>query len=109
MFFIFPIQDQARKGNASRATKLYFPIEMAVFIIYGLIFLGEFIFCLITLVSISEKQGAVFFLRNTKLSISNPKEKIKTSQEIEQELYYKFPYLQKNINNLSDNEHSKNN
>ena len=82
---------------------------MAVFIIYGLIFLGEFICCLITLVSISEKQGAVFFLRNTKLSISNPKEKIKTSQEIEQELYYKFPYLQKNINNLSDNEHSKNN
>lgn len=85
-------------------------MEYACVIVYLIFSLLELVICFYTMLFISERQGAVFFLRNTKLAISNPKEKIKTSQEIEQELYYKFPYLQKKIENLKNNNtHFKNN
>jgi hypothetical protein len=60
------------------------------------------------MVYISDRQGALFNLRNSPISNQNKREKIKTSQEIEQELFYKFPYLKKKENNIN-NERIKNN
>ena len=80
-------------------------MEFACGIVYLIFSLLELVICFYTMLFISEKQGAVFFLRNTKIAISNQKEKIKTSQEIEQELYYKFPYLQKKVENVKNNSH----
>ena len=60
------------------------------------------------MVYISDRQGALFNLRNSPISNQNKREKIKTSQEIEQELFYKFPYLKKKDNNIN-NERIKNN
>ena len=57
---------------------------------------------------IGQRQGALFNLRNSPIATQNQREKIKTSQEIEQELYYKFPYLRNKIGNIN-NEHIKNN
>ena len=60
------------------------------------------------MVYISDRQGALFNLRNSPIYNQNKREKIKTSQEIEQELFYKFPYLKKKENNIN-NERIKNN
>ena len=57
---------------------------------------------------IGQRQGALFNLRNSPIANQNQREKIKTSQEIEQELFYKFPYLRKKIGNIN-NVHIKNN
>ena len=57
---------------------------------------------------IGERQGAIFNLRNSTIDNKNQREKIKTSHEIEQELFYKFPYLRKG-NNIRNNEHLKEN
>ena len=51
-------------------------------------------------------------MRNSTIDNQNQREKIKTSQEIEQELFYKFPYLRKTVvnnNNNNINNHVKEN
>ncbi len=56
---------------------------------------------------IGERQGALFNLRNSPIENQNKREIIKTSQEIEQELFYKLKYLKKKKN--INNENIKNN
>ena len=45
------------------------------------------------MIKVSKRQSAVFYLRNSQTMIINHEEKIKTSKEIEEELYIKFPLL----------------
>ena len=68
----------------------------------------EIILGLYTMFYVGDRQGALFYLRNSAIANQNQREKIKTSQEIEQELFYKFPYL-KNTKKINNNEHIKNN
>jgi hypothetical protein len=68
----------------------------------------EIILGLYTMFYVGDRQGALFYLRNSAIANQNQREKIKTSQEIEQELFYKFPYL-KNVKKINNNEHIKNN
>ena len=89
-------------------SQVNFPIQYACVILYCIISIVELIFCIFTFVYIGERQGAIFNLRNSPVSNQNTREKIKTSQEIEQELFYKFPYLKKRNKN-KNNEHIKNN
>ena len=77
-------------------------------IIYAIIAALEIFLCLYAMFYIGQRQGALFNLRNSPIANQNQREKIKTSQEIEQELYYKFPYLRNKIGNIN-NEHIKNN
>ena len=78
-------------------------IQYSCVIIYELISLLELILCVYTLLYIGQRQGAFFNLRNSTIDNQNQREKIKTSQEIEQELYYKFPYLRKSENKIDNN------
>ena len=69
------------------------PMDYATTIIL-LIFEGlEIIFCILTMIKVSKRQSAVFYLRNSQTMIINHEDKIKTSKEIEEELYIKFPML----------------
>ena len=68
----------------------------------------EIILGLYTMFYVGDRQGALFYLRNSAIANQNQREKLKTSQEIEQELFYKFPYL-KNAKKINNNEHIKNN
>ena len=57
---------------------------------------------------IGNRQSALFKLRNSPVSNQNVREKIKTSKEIEQELFFKFPHLRRGKKNYDD-QHVKNN
>ena len=84
------------------------PIEISCVIVYEIISVLELFICLYTMFYIGERQGALFNLRNSTIDNQNQKEKIKTSHEIEPELFYKFPYLRKD-NKIRNNEHLKEN
>lgn len=88
-----------------------FPIEFGCIIIYGIFAIVETILGLYTMFYVGGRQGALFYLRNSAIANQNQREKIKTSQEIEQELFYKFPYLKKEVKNQvnNNNNHIKNN
>ena len=58
---------------------------------------------------IGNRQSALFKLRNSPVTNQNKREKIKTSKEIEQELFVKFPYLRKENKKNNNEEHLKNN
>ena len=49
------------------------------------------------MVNVSNKQTAVYYLRNSQALIVNKEERIKTSAEIEEELYIKFPQLKQKM------------
>ncbi len=85
-----------------------FPIEFSCIIIYVIFAILEIILGLYTMFYVAGRQGALFYLRNSAIANQNQREKIKTSQEIEQELFYKFPYLKKE-NKINNKEHIKNN
>ena len=108
IFFITTIFGIAIQIVSLIDTSIRFPIQNACVIVYCLISLIELIICIYTFYYIGKRQGAIFNLRNSSVSNKNTREKIKTSQEIEQELFYKFPYLQKGNKNKS-NDHIKNN
>ena len=61
------------------------------------------------MVYIGNRQTALFKLRNSPVTNQNKREKIKTSKEIEQELFVKFPYLRKENKKNNNEEHLKNN
>jgi len=91
---------------------IIFPIEFSAMLVYEVITLIEIFLCLYTMIYVGDRQGALFFLRNSAISNQNPVQPIKTSHEIEQELFYKFPYLRKNVKNENHNHnhnHNKNN
>lgn len=88
--------------------KSIFPIEHSCVIVYFFIAVLELGLCIFTSYYIGERQSALYYLRNSQISILNQREKIKTSHEIEQELFYKFPYLRKGNQNKNQNiEHDK--
>ena len=78
-------------------------------IVYSVIALIEFIISIYTMLYIGNRQSALIKLRNSPVTNQNKREKIKTSKEIEQELFVKFPYLRKGNNKNNNNEHLKNN
>ena len=78
-------------------------------IVYSVIALIEFIISIYTMLYIGNRQSALFKSRNSPVTNQNKREKIKTSKEIEQELFVKFPYLRKGNNKNNNNEHLKNN
>lgn len=89
--------------------KAIFPIDYACFIVYNLISLIELVISISTMIYIGNRQSALFKLRNSPVSNQNVREKIKSSKEIEQELFFKFPYLKKGNKKNNNDDHAKNN
>ena len=88
--------------------KSIFPIEHSCVIVYFFIAVLELVLCIFTSYYIGERQSALYYLRNSQISILKKRKKIKTSHEIEQELLYKFPYLRKGNQNKNQKiEHDK--
>ncbi len=83
-------------------------MEHATVFVYNLISLFELIFGGYTMFYVSERQSAVYFIRNARSKNTNKRERVKTSAEIEEELYNKFPYL-KNDKKRNNDTHLKNN
>lgn len=111
LFFLtglFGIGIQCFLAIESEITLLLFPIEFSCIVVYAIFSFTEIFLGLYTMFYIGNRQAALFYLRNSAIVNQNQREKIKTSQEIEQELYYKFPYL-KNLKKPNNNEHLKNN
>ena len=78
-------------------------------IVYSVIALIEFIISIYTMLYIGNRQSALFKLRNSPVTNQNKREKIKTSKEIEQELFFKFPYLRRGNKEVEEDEHLKKN
>lgn len=89
--------------------EIIFPIDKSCMIVYSLIAALELVISIYTMVYIGNRQSALFKLRNSPVSNQNKREKIKTSKEIEQELYFKFPYLRKGNKKNNNDDHLKNN
>lgn len=88
VIFVTPFQLILILGNNN-----VFPIDYATTIVLLIFEVIEIIFCIRAMCRVSKRQSALFYLRNSQTLIINPKEKIKTSSEIEEELYIKFPML----------------
>ena len=86
-----------------------FPIDKSCVLVYLIISIFEFFISIVAMIYIGNRQSALFKLRNSPVSNQNKREKIKTSKEIEQELFFKFPYLRKGNNKDKKYEHIKNN
>ena len=56
----------------------------------------EIIWAIWVIFSISVKQTEMYYLRNSQITSLNKTQRIKTSQEIEQELFDRFPSLRGN-------------
>jgi hypothetical protein len=69
-----------------------FPIDLAITFIEFFFLIAEVILTYFAIKRINKRQAAVFYLRNTSTKIT-AENKIKTSNEIEEELYYHFPHL----------------
>ena len=87
--------------------EVFFPIDYSCIIVYLFISAIEFITSIYAMITIGNRQSALFKLRNSPVSNQNKREKIKTSKEIEQELFFKFPYLRKGNKGDSKDEHLK--
>jgi hypothetical protein len=51
------------------------------------------------MINITKRQAAVYYLRNTQTNVYSDEKTVKTSKEIEMELFYNFPHLRKNNEN----------
>ena len=89
--------------------EVLFPIDYSCMIVYSFIAAIELIISIYTMIYIGNRQSALFKLRNSPVTNQNKREKIKTSKEIEQELFAKFPYLRKANKKNNNDEHLKNN
>jgi hypothetical protein len=89
--------------------EVLFPIDYSCMIVYSVIAAIELIISIYTMVYIGNRQSALFKLRNSPYSNQNKREKIKTSKEIEQELFFKFPYLRRGNKEVEEDEHLKKN
>jgi hypothetical protein len=69
------------------------PIDYALAIIEILFVIGEVVLSIKTMIYVTKKQAAVYYLRNTQTSLNMKEEIIKSSMEIEQELFFLFPHL----------------
>lgn len=83
-------------------------MDWATTIVALLFILLELIFCARAMARVSKRQSAIYFLRNSQTLAVRTEEKIKTSHEIEEELYIKFPNMKKNkLGDNSLNQHKK--
>ena len=89
--------------------EVLFPIDYSCMIVYSVITVIEFFTSIFTMVHMGRRQSALFKLRNSPVTNQNKREKIKTSKEIKQELFVKFPYLRKENKKNNNEEHLKNN
>ncbi len=80
------------------------PIDIATVIIEMIFLILEIILSIRAMIKVTKRQAAVYYLRNTQTNIIQAdRDEIKTSLEIEQELFYNFPQLKRN----SDITHKK--
>lgn len=79
------------------------PIDYALSILLLLFVIGEVILSINTMIYVTRKQAAVYYLRNTQTNLIIKEENTKSSKEIEQELFYLFPHLRKE----NEEEHAK--
>ena len=89
--------------------KVIFPIDWSCIIVYFFISAIELVTSVYAMIHMGNRQSALFNLRNSPVSNQNKREKIKTSREIEQELFFKFPYLRKGNKKDNKDEHMKKN
>ncbi len=77
--------------------KQVLPIDYATVLIEMLFLISEIFLSARAMISITRRQAAVYYLRNTKTSVFSNEKKIKSSLEIEQELFYNFPHLKERV------------
>ena len=73
-----------------------FPTDWICIVSILLFNLLEVIWSIWVIFSISVKQTEMYYLRNSQITSLNKTQRIKTSQEIEQELFDRFPSLRGN-------------
>jgi hypothetical protein len=71
------------------------PIDYATTLIVFIFLIVEIILSARAMLRVTKRQAAVYYLRNTQTSVLTSEEPIKTSAEIEEELYYNFPNLKR--------------
>ena len=69
------------------------PIDYACFLINLFFILLELVLASRNMRKIVKKQGSVYYLRNTSTKLILQENRIQTSKEIEDELFYKFPKM----------------
>lgn len=69
------------------------PIDYATTLIAFIFLFLELILSFRAMMKVTKRQAAVYYLRNTQTSVITNEEPIKTSAEIEQELFYFLPHL----------------
>ena len=82
------------------------PIDYATVLIELLFVIGEIILSIRAMIDITKRQAAVYYLRNTQTNTFSQEQIIKSSLEIEEELYFHFPHLRK-VKESSSNYKSK--
>jgi hypothetical protein len=93
------------------------PFDYAISIIEIIFVFIEIIYCVISSANITRKTANSFYLRNTSTSNYIKDDSVKSSNEIEQELFFHFPNLSNfkntkscynnNPNNYNDNNNNK--
>ena len=101
MTIIFSALMQAFLLILDNGKKLFFPSDY--FIIYSILLFDviEVILAAFVVFKISVKQTEMYYLRNSQITSPNKVHRIKTSKEIEEELFIHFPNL-KNFNSMND-------
>jgi len=80
------------------------PFDFAISLIEITFVIIELIYCGISSANITRKTGNTFYLRNTFTRVSSKGDSVKSSNEIEQELYFHFP----NLSNYKSLQNSQN-
>jgi hypothetical protein len=75
--------------------KQILPVDYATVLIEFLFLILEIILSIRAMIKVTKRQAAVYYLRNTQTNIFTHESRIKSSHEIEEELYYNFPHLKK--------------
>ena len=99
--FIFSIPLQLFHILPKKALPL--PIDYAVISISISFSIVEFFLSIYTIYAISERKTALFILRNSQTMYVNKPERIKSNDEIQEELFSKFPELRKKYGNKNNN------
>lgn len=69
------------------------PVDIVTTVIYIIFVLFEFIFSLFAMRRIIKSKGSLYYLRNTATKIISSEDPIKSSKEIEYEVFARFPHL----------------
>ena len=85
-----------------------FPTDWVIIVSIILFNILEIIWSIWVIFSISVKQTEMYYLRNSQITSLNKTQRIKTSQEIEQELFERFPTLRNNYVPIMNNDKKNN-